>query len=192
MHGNYFEWHRTATNRYFLRQKLAAYVPAYSINATSLTWQTDPGREFPEHAQGQGPPRAARNYGAEHRCIPPRHYAWRSDVETAPRLAGNEFSDRDRFRSRTDFRNKATTDQHSPSLANLARPTRDKEWSSPPGILPDQAPNRLGTRFAWRPGESRWAGGPFRPAYHPSKGGMLYPAFPSSANWGCRLMTASL
>ena len=59
-------------------------------------------------------------------------------METVHRLVEDEFFDPESFRSRADFRAKATTYWY---YFNLVRPDRDKEWQSPLEPLQRQASN---------------------------------------------------
>jgi len=121
-------------------ERIQRHLAECGIELKEVTWQSDNGSEFVgawNAKEASGFTKTIERGGSSHRTIPPGAHTYQSDVETVHNTIENEFYCIERFRSRRDFLEKASTYQ---LFYNTVRPNSSKGNRSPLEILKERSP----------------------------------------------------
>jgi len=102
---------RSASLACLFAQRVISHLAACGVNLQETGFQSDNGSEYAGGKDQQGKLHGFKptveSHGLSHTFIPPSAHTYNSDVETVHRLCEDEFFDRENFRDRRHFLDKA-------------------------------------------------------------------------------------
>lgn len=132
---------RSASLACLFAERVIAQLRACGVDLTEVGFQTDNGSEYIGGKDGHGRPHGFKptveGHGLTHTFIPPSAHTYNSDVETVHRLCEDEFFDRESFRDRRHFLQKA---QSYWLYFNVARRNSFKQDRCPLDLLRELTP----------------------------------------------------
>jgi transposase len=102
---------RSASLACLFAERVISHLAACGVDLKEAGFQSDNGSEYAGGKDQQGNPHGFKptveSHGLTHTFIPPSAHTYNSDVETVHRLCEDEFFDREDFRDRRHFLDKA-------------------------------------------------------------------------------------
>ena len=102
---------RSASLACLFAERVISHLAACGVDLQEVGFQSDNGSEYSggkdRHGQPHGFKPTVESHGLTHSFIPPSAHTYNSDVETVHRLCEDEFFDRESFRDRRHFLQKA-------------------------------------------------------------------------------------
>ena len=132
---------RSASLACLFAERVVSHLAACGVKLSEAGFQSDNGSEYAGGKDQAGQPHGFKPtveaHGLTHTFIPPSAFTYNSDVETVHRLCEDEFFDREEFRDRRHFLDKARSYW---LYFNAARRNSSKADRSPLELLRELAP----------------------------------------------------